>query len=709
MPRYRAGYQRSSVTSSTGAISENAVVFQSSGGHTHDGSNSSLIETNSYSVWDFQVNTVYSTTPRANLQNRHIEQFRNFISNHVNNNVLEPAGVVLGENVINATNIISNSITTDVIAANAITTNELATDSIKSLNYSPPTISTNNLYSEAGTFLNLADGELISNTFVIDSSGDGYFKGQLQAAGGSIASFKITSEALLTDGFQSGTTTVLGGDGNSSNTTTTTGAIKIFNYGDVILQSSPTVGPHSGQHTQTEIVGEYINIQDSQSSSYDAWDSNFFFAGTLGNGSSEILGTDEYKTLVRSGRYYSLTLANDNGSVVGARDYTNSTSSYRRADLHAVSGSSYLEVSYDSVYNNDSAASRKVEAYANSSRVGIDLYEGSRDNYDIKVGMDTFGGGRVYIGSFSAPSSMILSIQSDTARIANVFTGNTNKSIISFNESSSSNDPGYIIHETRGTGQTNNGVIHIAPSDDNSFGDYVAIHGTNDGERVRIHTDGQIDGVTTLSATTVAATGLSATTVTATGTVQAEHFYSTDDAQIGDSVEYVYINSDNSEQVQLVSNTDTGRPYIAFYNRKADGTLVRKAYIGFPTAKSDGGAGLNIYPDYGRINMGKTNFTSGNDVSLNAESGYVLIGSVTGSHMAIDSNEIMAKSNGTTATTLYLNNDGGTVRVGSGVLELGTSNVKDLFYGGSGNNAGKRIFIQSSQPSGSNGDIWIKP
>lgn len=42
-------------------------------------------------------------------------------------------------------------------------------------------------------------------------------------------------------------------------------------------------------------------------------------------------------------------------------------------------------------------------------------------------------------------------------------------------------------------------------------------------------------------------------------------------------------------------------------------------------------------------------------------------------------------------------------------LFISSSNVKDLFYGGSGNNAGKRIFIQSSQPTGSNGDIWIKP
>lgn len=35
--------------------------------------------------------------------------------------------------------------------------------------------------------------------------------------------------------------------------------------------------------------------------------------------------------------------------------------------------------------------------------------------------------------------------------------------------------------------------------------------------------------------------------------------------------------------------------------------------------------------------------------------------------------------------------------------------LHEAFYGGSGNGAGRRIFIQSTQPSGSNGDIWIKP
>jgi energy-converting hydrogenase Eha subunit F len=224
MPRYRSGYKRSSVTSSTGAISENAVVFQSSGGHTHDGSNSSLIETNSYSVWDFQVNTVYSTTPRADRQNRHIEQFRNFISNHVNNNVLEPAGIVLGNNVINANNIVAGSISSELIAANTIvanniaantiTTDLLAADAIQSDNYSY----TSGNFTNAGSFFNLSDGSIRTDSFYLDGAGNMYIAGDVVIG--------ATAASTIESGSASGATSLQPGEAASdvnSNTTTISG------------------------------------------------------------------------------------------------------------------------------------------------------------------------------------------------------------------------------------------------------------------------------------------------------------------------------------------------------------------------------------------------------------------------------------------------------------------------------------------------------
>jgi len=190
MPRYRPGYSRSTVSSRTGAVSETSIVFSSSGGHSHDGLNSSLIDTTKYSVWDFPVNTVYSTTPRASRQNAHIDQFRNFITSHVADNVLGPAGVTLRDNIISANNIIAGSINSNLIAANTIvagniaantiTTDLLATDAITSLNYSY----TSGDYSDAGTFFNLSDGSITSAQFAIDSSGNASFAGDISGASG---------------------------------------------------------------------------------------------------------------------------------------------------------------------------------------------------------------------------------------------------------------------------------------------------------------------------------------------------------------------------------------------------------------------------------------------------------------------------------------------------------------------------------------------
>ena len=78
---------------------------------------------------------------------------------------------------------------------------------------------------------------------------------------------------------------------------------------------------------------------------------------------------------------------------------------------------------------------------------------------------------------------------------------------------SNSNDPGYIIHETSNAGgDTNEGVIHICPTDDNSGQDYVAIHGTNDPTTGKFYTSGSI-----VTPGSVTAAGL-----ISTGTIKAD-------------------------------------------------------------------------------------------------------------------------------------------------------------------------------------------
>jgi len=80
---------------------------------------------------------------------------------------------------------------------------------------------------------------------------------------------------------------------------------------------------------------------------------------------------------------------------------------------------------------------------------------------------------------------------------AGPFSSNTKQNTIRFSAASGNNDPGYIIHETN-SDQGNTGVLHLAPTDDNSYGDYVAIHGTNDPASLELHTDGSIEGVSSL-------------------------------------------------------------------------------------------------------------------------------------------------------------------------------------------------------------------
>tara|TARA_Y100000310_G_scaffold52842_1_gene48499 strand:- start:1908 stop:2585 length:678 start_codon:yes stop_codon:yes gene_type:complete len=74
-----------------------------------------------------------------------------------------------------------------------------------------------------------------------------------------------------------------------------------------------------------------------------------------------------------------------------------------------------------------------------------------------------------------------------------------------------SNDPGYIIHETSNhSSDTNKGVLHLCPTDDNTNGgnDYVAIHGTNDSDTmIKLHTGGDASFAGTITAAAISTTG----------------------------------------------------------------------------------------------------------------------------------------------------------------------------------------------------------
>lgn len=130
------------------------------------------------------------------------------------------------------------------------------------------------------------------------------------------------------------------------------------------------------------------------------------------------------------------------------------------------------------------------------------------DGYDLNQGIKTT----------DSPTFANITVNgrtSGTKTTGSVFTDgqNTNKSYINFTQASSSNDPGFIYHESSSySSDTNKGVIHICPTDDNdNSGDYVAIHGTNDPETIRLYTGGNISTPGTVTAPSFAGNATTAT------------------------------------------------------------------------------------------------------------------------------------------------------------------------------------------------------
>ena len=110
--------------------------------------------------------------------------------------------------------IAANAVTANTIVANAITTDKLATNAIKSGNFA----SGSNLpFSDAGSFLNLANGDFVTPNFAINSTG-GYFSGNLSAG-------TIMSDGTITGGTITGTN-FIGATGEfSGNISADTGTI----------------------------------------------------------------------------------------------------------------------------------------------------------------------------------------------------------------------------------------------------------------------------------------------------------------------------------------------------------------------------------------------------------------------------------------------------------------------------------------------------
>jgi len=322
MPRYRAGSARSTSSTSTGAISESAVVYRSAGGHSHDGLNSSLIDMNKYTVWDFDISTIYTNNSRYSTQLSNIDRFKTFITNHVANDVLGPAGVTLGDNIINASNIVSGSITTDLLAADAIQSN----------NYSY----TGGNFTNAGSFFNLSDGSIRTDSFYLDGSGNMYIAGDVVIGS--------TAASTIESGSASGATSLQPGeaasDVNSNTTTISGGKIRTGN-----VESTGFVrgsGTYSTTGTRFDlddgqIIAEQFRIDSSGNASFagDISGASGTFTGDLSGanisgGTIDIGGSDSTSFHVDS-----------NGNMwLGASTYAGAASKFRVSNAGVLNATS---------------------------------------------------------------------------------------------------------------------------------------------------------------------------------------------------------------------------------------------------------------------------------------------------------------------------------------------------------------------------------
>lgn len=114
----------------------------------------------------------------------------------------------------------------------------------------------------------------------------------------------------------------------------------------------------------------------------------------------------------------------------------------------------------------------------------------------------------------------------------------------------------------------------------------------------------------------------------------------------------------NGKGMELAYYATGNKGYIQVYDRDASPPNDwGKLYLG------DGEVGIGV----GNPGV-KLQIDGGTDVDDGTENtGYLIVGPSTGSHIAVDNNEIMAKSSGTSAGNLYIQNEGGTTKFGGDV------------------------------------------
>ena len=217
-------------------VSENTIFFYSGrGGHSHDGQNSSFIDTSKYSLFDFSWGLLGDPDRQAS-QDRNYNSFKDFIINTVNQSILNPAGLVLQPGIVNGTaHIVSRSLTTELIAANAITANEILANTITANEIAANTITANEIAANAVTANELAANLVLVNNIIRSNNFDGNV-----AANGAITSAGTAGWAVSGHGQAVFDTTFIRGSLEASSVST--GGVDIFSNGTLIANTFALYG-----------------------------------------------------------------------------------------------------------------------------------------------------------------------------------------------------------------------------------------------------------------------------------------------------------------------------------------------------------------------------------------------------------------------------------------------------------------------------------
>jgi hypothetical protein len=271
----------------TSGASENTIVFSPAGGHSHNGRNSSLIDSTAYSVYDFSPTFVGTEVnpDRAVRQENNRIAFEDLIKRVVNNSVLAPAGIRLEPGSLNGSLIIANTITANQLAANTITADEIAAGTITATQLSSNIILVNNIIrinNYNGTIA--ANGAITANGntgWAITSFGSAEFsnaviRGNVTANAGSIGGWTINSNSITagsTTLFSTGAAT-FGNTAIAANGQITNGGYTLSNTG-VLTATGANI---SGSITATTLtattngrIGPFDITADSfKSTSYNS-------------------------------------------------------------------------------------------------------------------------------------------------------------------------------------------------------------------------------------------------------------------------------------------------------------------------------------------------------------------------------------------------------------------------------------------------------